>query len=167
MKAHPFVPSAAPKLRIERFRREVDSAVRCVVNSGKWILGPETEAFEREFANYLGASHCVGVGSGTDAITLALQGLGIGKGDEVITTSMTAAGTAIGIVRSGAHIRFVDVEYSTRGMNPDDVEVAINTRTAAIVVVHLHGIPIAIERLRTIATRHCLALVEDCAQAHG
>jgi dTDP-3-amino-3,4,6-trideoxy-alpha-D-glucose transaminase len=167
MKAYTFIPAAAPKLRIERFRREVESAMCSVVNSGKWILGTETEAFEQEFANYLGASHCVGVGSGTDAITLALRALGIGEGDEVITVSMTAAGTAVGIVQSGADIRFVDVEYSTRGMNPDEVEFAINARTAAIVAVHLHGIPVAIERLQAIARRHRLALVEDCAQAHG
>ena len=105
----------------------------------------------------------MGVGSGTDAITLALRALGIGEGDEVITVSMTAAGTAVGIVQSGADIRFVDVEYSTRGMNPDEVEFAINARTAAIVAVHLHGIPVAIERLQAIARRHRLALVEDCA----
>src|SRR5215218_3832107 len=100
MNAYTFIPSAAPKLRIERFRREVESAMRSVINSGNWILGAETEAFEQEFANYIGASYCVAVGSGTDAITRALQALGMGEGDEVITVSMTAAGTAVGIGRS-------------------------------------------------------------------
>jgi dTDP-3-amino-3,4,6-trideoxy-alpha-D-glucose transaminase len=161
------VPQAAPARRIGRFRAEIDAALDRVVGGDRYILGPAVEAFEAEFAAYLGVAHCIGVGTGTDAVTLALRALEVGPGDEVITVSLTAAGTAQAILLCGAELRFVDVDRITRCMDPNAVEAAITPRTAAIVPVHLFGQPADILRLVSIADRHGLAVVEDCAQAHG
>jgi dTDP-3-amino-3,4,6-trideoxy-alpha-D-glucose transaminase len=161
------LPQAAPHWRIARFRPEIDAAIAEMLASGNFVLGPGTERFEAQFAAYVGTSHCVGVASGTDAISLALRAMGIGAGDEVVTVARTAAGTATGIRAAGATIRFVDVEPSTRGMDPTALEAAIGPRTAAVVAVHLHGIPARIVEIAEIAKRHGVALVEDCAQAHG
>ena len=161
------IPQAAPAERIARFRGEIAAAIDRVVRSDRYILGPAVEEFEAAFAAYLGVEHCVGVGTGTDAIALALRGLGIGPGDEVITTALTAAGTAQAILLCGARPRFVDVDPVTRCIDPDAVEAAITPRTAAIVPVHLFGHPAPILRLMALAERHGLAVVEDCAHAHG
>lgn len=134
---------------------------------GEFVLGAEVEAFERNFASYIGVNHCVGVASGTDAITLALEALGVGAHDEVITVALTSAGTAAGIAATGARIRYVDVEPLTLGMDPDALAAAIGPRTAAIVPVHLHGTPCRIQKILAIAELHGLMVVEDCAQVHG
>ncbi len=161
------VPQAAPALRIGRFRTEIDAAFDRVAGGDRYILGPAVEAFEAAFATYLGVAHCIGVGTGTDAVSLALRALGVGRGDEVITVSLTAAGTAQAILLCGAELRFVDVDPVTRCMDPNALEAAITPRTAAIVPVHLFGEPADILRLVSVADRHGLAVVEDCAQAHG
>lgn len=161
------IPQAAPSWRIRRFRAEVDAALEQVIGSDSYILGPKVEAFETAFAAYLSVEHCIGVGSGTDAVALALRALGIGPGDEVITSALTAAGTAQAILLCGADVRFVDVDPVTRCMDPKGVEAAITPRTAAVVPVHLYGHPADILSLVAIADRKGLALVEDCAQAHG
>ncbi len=161
------LPQAAPHWRIARFRPAIDAAVATMLSGDRYILGPGTERFEAQFATYLGTRHCVGVASGTDAISLALRAIGVKAGDEVVTASMTAAGTATGIRDAGATIRFVDVESSTRGIDPVALESAIGPRTAAVVAVHLHGIPARIVEIADIARRRGVALVEDCAQAHG
>ena len=130
-------------------------------------MGPETEAFERAFADYLGVGHAVGVNSGADALTLALTAAGIVAGDEVIVPSLTAVPTAGAICQAGAVPRFVEVDRETRLIDPSAVEAAIGPRTAAIVPVHLHGFPADMPAIAAIAVRHKLLLVEDCAQAHG
>jgi len=161
------VPQAAPGLRIARHRDAINTAIDRVISSGRFILGAECEAFEEEFARFLGARFVIGVNSGTDAISLALQAVGIGAGQEVIVPAMTATGTAIAVHRIGAIAKFVDVEPATRGICPAELEAAISPRTAAVVVVHLHGTPARMAEMRRIATARRLALVEDCAQAHG
>ena len=110
-------------------KKEIDQAVFKVLNSGWFILGKELMQFEKEFANYLGVKHCVGIGSGTDAITLSLMGLDIGRGDEVITTNLTAFPTITGIIRSGAKPVVVDVLINDSLINPDLIEQKINKNT--------------------------------------
>jgi dTDP-3-amino-3,4,6-trideoxy-alpha-D-glucose transaminase len=161
------IPAAAPQLRLARYADEIEPAVRATLADGRLILGERLEAFEGRFADFVGVEHCVGVNSGTDAIALALCACGVGSGDEVITVSMTAAGTGMGILQTGAEPRFVDVDPATRCIAPDAIEAAIGPRTAAIVPVHLHGHPADMPSVMSIAERHELAVVEDCAQAHG
>ena len=151
----------------ERIRADVEAALRRVVASGRLILGPEGEVFEREFAAYVGARHAVAVGSGTDAIVIALRALGIGPGDEVITVSHTAAATVGAVREAGAAPRLVDVDPHSLLIDPGQVEARIGPRTRAILPVHLYGRPAAMRAIGVIASRHGLAVIEDCAQAHG
>lgn len=146
---------------------ELQQAASRAVNSGWYILGPEVEAFEAEFAAYHGVGHAVTVASGTDAIELALRAAGIGPGDEVITVAHTAVPTVCAIERAGAKPILVDIDADTYTINPAAAEAAITPRTRAIVPVHLYGHPAQIETLVDLAQRHHLLLVEDCAQAHG
>ena len=162
-----IIPQADPSLRIARFRKEIDRAIDKTLSSRYYILGPAVESFETDFSAYLGVKHCVGVASGTDALALSLRGMNIGKGDEVITTALTASATAQAILHSGALPRFVDVDPVSRCIDPAAVEAGITERTAAIIPVHLFGYPADMPRLMSIAGRHHLALIEDCAQAHG
>ncbi|MCL2458461.1 MAG: DegT/DnrJ/EryC1/StrS family aminotransferase [Desulfobulbus sp.] len=163
----PSIPQADPARRFARFLPAIHEAIASCLGSGRYILGPAVERFENDFAEYLGASHCVGVASGTDALLLALQAVGIGPGDEVITVALTAAGTAQAILLCGAQPCFVDVDPLTRCMDPKAAVAAITTRTAAILPVHLYGQPADMSALVEIAKRYGLALIEDCAQAHG
>jgi dTDP-3-amino-3,4,6-trideoxy-alpha-D-glucose transaminase len=142
------------------------SAINRVVDSGWFVLGPEVEAFETEFAQAMGASHAVGVGTGTDAIALILRALGIGAGDEVITTPLSAAYTALAVMTTGARPVFADIDPLRLTIDPDQVERAIGPRTRVILPVHLYGQAADMTRLEQIASRHHLPLVEDCCQAH-
>jgi dTDP-4-amino-4,6-dideoxygalactose transaminase len=144
----------------------VDIAVRRVVASGWYVLGPEVEAFERAFAEACGATHAVGVGTGTDALAIALRGLGIGRGDEVITTPLSAAYTALACMMVGARPVFADLDPGRLTLDPAAVEAAITPRTAAILPVHLYGQPADMPALMAIASRHGVAVIEDCCQAH-
>ncbi len=141
-------------------------AVNRVIDRGWFILGPELEAFETEFAHAAGAAHAVGVNTGTDAIALLLRGLGIGPGDEVITAPLTAAYSALAVMMAGARPVLADIDPERHTIDPAAVEAAITPRTAAILPVHLYGQPADMTALQAIATRHGLALVEDAAQAH-
>jgi dTDP-4-amino-4,6-dideoxygalactose transaminase len=144
----------------------VDAAIRRVVDRGWYVLGPEVEAFERDFAAATGAARAVGVGTGTDAIFLILKALGIGPGDEVITTPLSAAYTALAVMMTGARPVFADIEADRLTLDPAAAEAAIGPATAAILPVHLYGQPADVQALAAIAKRHHLALVEDCCQAH-
>jgi dTDP-3-amino-3,4,6-trideoxy-alpha-D-glucose transaminase len=146
--------------------RDVRQAIDRVLSSGWFVLGPEVDAFEREFASAAGARAAVGVGSGTDAIALALRGLGIGPGDEVITTAVSAAYTALAIVMAGARPVFADVDPERLTIDPDAIAHAIGPRTRAIVPVHLYGQAADMDGIAQVAARHNLAIVEDCCQAH-
>jgi dTDP-4-amino-4,6-dideoxygalactose transaminase len=161
------IPAAAPQLRFARFSAAIDRAVRETLAGTSLILGERVEAFEQRFASYLGVPYCVGVNSGTDAVGLALRACGVGRGEEVITVSMTAAGTGMGILHADARPRFVDVDPVTRCIDPEAIEACIGPRTAAIVPVHLHGHLAEMRHVMAIAERHDLVVVEDCAQAHG
>jgi dTDP-3-amino-3,4,6-trideoxy-alpha-D-glucose transaminase len=162
-----MIPQVAPWLRIARFREAIDARIAATLSSHQYILGPEVERFEAGFAEFLGVQHCVAVACGTDALTLGLRALGIGAGDEVITVSMTAAATATAILQCSAVPRFVDIDRSTRCMDIAHLAAAISPRTAAILPVHLHGYPVDMVSIMALAERHGLAVLEDCAQAHG
>ncbi|MGE3188172.1 MAG: DegT/DnrJ/EryC1/StrS family aminotransferase, partial [Vicinamibacterales bacterium] len=144
----------------------VDEAIRRVIDRGWFVLGPEVEAFEQEFAAACGAARAVGVGTGTDAITLILRALGIGPGDEVITTPLSAAYTALAVMMAGARPVFADIDPARLTIDPAAVEAAITPRTRAILPVHLYGQAADLEALGRLADRHGLALVEDACQAH-
>jgi len=145
---------------------DVRAAIDRVIARGWFVLGPEVEAFESEFAAAMGARFAVGVGTGTDAIALTLRALGIGPGDEVITTPLSAAYTALAVMMTGARPIFCDIDPERMTLDPRQVEPAITPRTKAILPVHLYGQPADMSALEVIARRRNLALVEDCCQAH-
>ncbi|MDG4859713.1 DegT/DnrJ/EryC1/StrS family aminotransferase [Streptomyces sp. T-3] len=151
----------------ETERADILSAVEKVFSSGQLVLGESVRGFETEFADYHDAGHCVGVDNGTNAIKLGLQALGVGPGDEVITVSNTAAPTVIAIDGAGATPVFVDVRDEDYLMDVAQVEAAITSRTRCLLPVHLYGQSVELAPLRTLADRHGLVLLEDCAQAHG
>ena len=146
---------------------ELQAALSRVLASRRYLLGPELEAFEREFAAFCGARHCVGVGSGVSAIELALRAAGIGPGDEVIVPAYTWVATWLGVSRSGAVPVGVDAIEETYNVDPAAIAAAITPRTAAIVPVHLRGEPAEMGAIGEIAEKHGLAVIEDAAQAHG
>ncbi|WP_256104209.1 DegT/DnrJ/EryC1/StrS family aminotransferase [Streptomyces sp. ODS05-4] len=148
-------------------KADILDAVQQVFGSGRLVLGESVRGFEAEFAAYLGASHCVGVDNGTNAVKLALEAVGVGRGDEVITVSNTAAPTVVAIDGTGATPVFVDVRADDHLMDTGLVAAAITPRTKAIVPVHLYGQCVDMAPLERLAARHGLAVVEDCAQAHG
>jgi dTDP-4-amino-4,6-dideoxygalactose transaminase len=158
---------ADPRAQYLAHKEEIDAAVARVLDSGWYIMGRECEAFEREFAVWQGTSHCIGVGSGTDALHLALAALNIGIGDEVITVSHTAVATVSAIELVGAEPVLVDIEPYTYTMDPHALEAAITPRSKAVIPVHLYGHPADMPVIMDIARRRGLFVIEDCAQAHG
>jgi dTDP-4-amino-4,6-dideoxygalactose transaminase len=148
-------------------REQLDQAWRSVLTHGKFVGGPEVAQFEAAFANYCEVGHCAGVGNGTDAIELALAGLGIGEGDEVIVPTNTFVATAEAVCNVGATPRFVDVLPGTLLLDPQATAAAVGPRTAAIIAVHLFGQMADMVALSAIAEHHGLHLIEDAAQAHG
>ncbi|MFY7067073.1 DegT/DnrJ/EryC1/StrS family aminotransferase [Nocardiopsis changdeensis] len=151
----------------EAEREEILAAVDRVFRSGQLVLGESVRGFEREFAGYHGTAHCVGVDNGTNALVLALEALGVGPGDEVVTVSNTAAPTVVAIHSTGATPVFVDVREEDFLMDVKQVAAAITPRTRALLPVHLYGQCVDMEPLLRLAEEHGLAVVEDCAQAHG
>ena len=162
-----WIPVADPGAETRAFRLPVQEAIDRVLSSGTYILGYETAEFEREWAAYLGIRHCVGTASGTDAIALALRAVGVRRDDEVVTVAQTAVATVAAIESIGATPVFVDVDPMTRCMDPTLIPGVLSPRTKALLPVHLYGQPAPMEAIRSIADRHGLAVVEDCAQAHG
>ncbi|MCC6927961.1 MAG: DegT/DnrJ/EryC1/StrS family aminotransferase [Gemmatimonadaceae bacterium] len=148
-------------------RGELDQALARVLDRGTFVLGEEVERFEAEFARVTGTRHCVTVGNGLDAITLALRALGIGPGDEVIVPGWAFIATWLAGTAVGARVVPVDVDATAYTIDPGAVRAAITGRTRAILPVHLYGHPAPMAALRALATRFRLALVEDAAHAHG
>jgi dTDP-4-amino-4,6-dideoxygalactose transaminase len=146
---------------------ELSAALQKVVASGRFILGPEGEALEREVAAYLGVSHAVAVANGTDALHLAVRAAGIGPGDEVITPSFTFIATAEAAAYVGARVVFADIDPATYNLDPASVEAALTPATRAIIAVHLYGQCADLAALTSICKRRNLVLIEDCAQAIG
>jgi len=148
-------------------RQEIDEAVRRVLESGHFILGPEVEALEREIAAYCETAFAVAVASGTDALELSLRACGIGSGDEVVTTAYSFFATAEAIVTVGARPVFIDIDPRTYNLDPAQLAAAVTPRTKALVPVHLYGHPCAMDQVMAIAKAHHLKVIEDCAQAIG
>lgn len=164
MKRIPLVDLVA---QYHAIKEEIDSAISRVLESGRFILGPEVEAFEKEASQYIGTTYGVGVASGTDALLLALHALGIGEDDEVITTPFTFIATTEAIRRRRAKVVFADIEEETYNLNPKEIERKITPRTKAILVVHLYGHSVDMDAVMEIAKKYGLRVVEDCAQAFG
>ncbi|MEW6240213.1 MAG: DegT/DnrJ/EryC1/StrS family aminotransferase [Chloroflexota bacterium] len=161
------IPIVDLKAQYYSIRAEVDAAIARVLERGNFVLGEEVAAFEREFADYLGAAFTVGVDSGTSALQLALLACGIGRGDEVLAPSHTAVATVAAIEMTGTRPVLVDIELSRFTLDPERVAPAITSRTRAIVPVHLYGCPADLDPILQLARRHNLSVIEDCAQAHG
>jgi dTDP-4-amino-4,6-dideoxygalactose transaminase len=160
----PFMDLAAEQRQL---REALDDAVRTVLDSGRFVLGPELARFEDEFASYCGVAHCVGVASGTDALMIALRALRVAPGDEVITPSFTFFAAPLAIASVGAIPVFVDVEEDSGLLDADRVRDAITPRTRAIIPVHLYGRCADLRPLQALASERGLWLIEDAAQAHG
>jgi dTDP-4-amino-4,6-dideoxygalactose transaminase len=161
------VPFLDLKAHHQPIREQLDAAIRDVIDSSAFAGGPFVAAFEREFAQFCGSQHAIGVGNGTDALWLSLLALDVGPGDEVITVPSTFMATAEAITYCGARPRFVDIEEQTYTMDPLLLEQAISPRTKAIVPVHLFGQCSDMDPILAIANKHGIPVVEDACQAHG
>lgn len=160
----PFLNLRAPYRELQA---ELDAAYRRVMESGWYILGEEVEAFEAEYAAYIGVQHCVGVGNGLEALHLILRAYGIGPGDEVIVPANTYIATWLAVCYAGATPVPVEPVERTYNIDPARIETAITPRTRAIVAVHLYGQPADMDQINEIARRYGLKVIEDAAQAHG
>jgi dTDP-4-amino-4,6-dideoxygalactose transaminase len=167
----PPIPQTDPRAGYLERKDDIDAAIARVLAGGQYILGAEVEAFETAFAAWLGVGHAVGVGSGTDAIELALRACDIGPGDLVFTVSHTAVATVAAIERAGAIPVLVDIEPGRFTLDPAALEQALRSpppgRPAAVLPVHLYGEPAEMEPILRLARQHGLRVIEDCAQSHG
>ncbi len=157
------IPLFDTETPVAPIREELLARIDAVVRGGRFVLGPEVEAFERELAAYLGVRHVVGVANGTDAITIALRAMGIRHGDEVIVPSFTFYASAEAVVSAGGRPVFCDVDPETRNINPDTVRAALTPRTKAVVAVDLFGSPAPVPELSELG----VPVLEDAAQAAG
>lgn len=148
-------------------REPLDAAYRRVLDSGLFIMGPELEAFEAEFAQYSEVKHCIGVGNGLEALHLLLRAYGVGVGDEVIVPSNTFIATWLAVTQCGAKPIPVEPDILTHNLDPTQIENAITSRTRAIMPVHLYGQPADMDPINALATKHGLVVIEDAAQAQG
>lgn len=168
-----MIPQANPGAGYRALKAEIDDAVARALSSGWYILGAELRAFEAEFAAWLGAPAVIGCGNGTDAIALALRGLGVGPGGTVVTVSHTAVATVAAVEMAGATPLLVDIDPVHYTMDPDALRRVLEDPPAglppvkAVVAVHLYGQPVDLDRIVPLCRQHGVALIEDCAQAHG
>ena len=156
-----------PGAEYRLMKAEIDAAVGRVLASGRYILGPEGEAFEREIAAYVGAPHAVGCNSGTDALHLPLVAAGIGAGDEVIVPAFTFFATAEAVSYTGARPVFADIDPGTFNLGVESLEKSISKKTRAVIAVHLFGQCAALDQIAKVCVEKDLLLIEDCAQAIG
>ena len=152
--------------QFDLFKAEYEAAALKVLRSGRYILGEEGEAFEREFASYIGQKYCIGVNSGLDALTLSIRAMGIGNGDEVLVPANTYIASVLAITENRATPIFVDPDVYY-GMDPGRIERAISKQTKAILAVHLYGLAAEMDSIMEIADKYNLMVIEDCAQSHG
>lgn len=161
-----MIPLVDIKRQHDPLRKEIDNAIKKIIDSSAFVFGEELEKFESEFAKYCGTKYALGVGNGGDALRLAVLGLGIGPDDEVISVANTFTATIDAAILAGAKPVLVDCdEYFN--IDADQIEKKINKNTKAIIVVHLYGQPARMDKIMTIAKKHKLLVIEDCAQAHG
>ncbi len=164
---NPPIPMVDPAAEYRLMKSEIDAAVLRVLASGRYVLGPEGEAFEREIAAYVGAPHAVGCNSGTDALHLPLVAAGIGAGDEVIVPAFTFFATAEAVSHTGAKPIFADVDPGTFNIDVDSLRISITSKSKAVIAVHLFGQCAALDQIAKICVEKDLLLIEDCAQAIG
>lgn len=160
----PFIDLAAQQ---DRLRAEIEAGIAGVLAHGKYILGPEVSELESQLSAYTGATHCVTVANGTDALQIALMALGIGPGDEVITPGFSYIATAEAAAVLGAKVVYVDIDPVSYNLDPALIEAAITPRTKVIIPVSLYGQPADFDEINAIAARHNLAVIEDAAQSFG
>jgi dTDP-4-amino-4,6-dideoxygalactose transaminase len=161
------VPYLDLPAQIRGIRKDLDAAIARTLDNCSFCLGPDVVKFEKDFAKFVGAEHCVGFNSGTSALHIALMLLGVGPGDEVVTTPFTFVATSWAISYVGAKPVYVDVDDATMNLDPRLVERAITKKTKAVMPVHLYGHPFDIDPILEICRKHKLPLVEDTAQAHA
>jgi dTDP-4-amino-4,6-dideoxygalactose transaminase len=161
------IPMVDPAAEYRLLKDEIDAAVSRVLASGRYVLGPEGEALEREIAAYVGAAHAVGCNSGTDALHLPLVAIGVGPGDEVVVPSFTFFATAEAVSYTGASPVFADIDPATFNLSLDSLEERTTARTRAVIVVHLFGQCAAMDEISAFCKSRGLVLIEDCAQALG
>jgi len=147
-------------------KSSVDEAIGDVIAKAAFVRGQHVECFEQAWADALSVDHCVSCGNGTDALYIAMRGLGVGPGDEVITTSHSWISTSESITQAGARVVFCDTDYNTFTIDPDLIEAKITPRTVGIIPVHLFGQPCDMDPIMSIARKHCLWVIEDCAHSH-
>ncbi len=164
---NPQIPMVDPAGEYRMLKQDIDAAVSRVLGSGRYVLGPEGEALERELAAYTGAAHAVGCNSGTDALHLALVACGIGPGDEVIVPAFTFFASAEAVSYTGATPVFADVDAATFNLNVDSLKKSITSKAKAVIAVHLFGQCAALDEIAKLCKEHNLVLVEDVAQALG
>ena len=162
-----MVVCANPAAQFKSYQAEIEAAVSRVLQSNRYILGPEVEALEQEFASYIGTSNAIGVANGTDALELSLRALEIGPGDEVITVSHTAVATVAAIEAAGAMPALVDVDPRFYTLDPQQLAEMLSPRTRAVIAVHLYGQAADLDAIGAFCQKHKLALIEDASQAHG
>jgi dTDP-4-amino-4,6-dideoxygalactose transaminase len=162
-----MIPFVDLKAQYHAIKAEIDEAVSHILENSQFVLGPEVAAFEKEFAQYTGGAHAIGVNSGTSALHLAMLAAGVGPGDEVITVPFTFVATTAAIGYTGAKPVFVDIDPVSFTMDASRIEAAITPRTKAIVPVHLYGQAADLDPILEVARRHKLIVIEDAAQAHG
>ena len=167
MSDSPKIPLVDLQAQSRSIREEVIAGITEVVDSCAFILGPQVTEFEKQFAEYCGAKHCIGLANGTEALHMALRALDIGPGDEVITAGNSFAATAFAIGYTGAQAVFVDIDPDDYNIDVSLIEQAISEKTKAIIPVHLYGQPARMNEIMDIAKRHNLKVVEDTAQGHG
>jgi len=162
-----MIPINDLKRQYQTISNEIESAIKKVLNSCWYILGPEVESFEREFADYCDVSHCIGVGNGTDALEISLRGLDIGHSDTVACVANAGFYSSSAILSVGAIPQYVDVTLETMTMDPICLEQTIIKDTKAIIVTHLYGQMANMPKILAVAEKHNIPVIEDCAQAHG
>jgi dTDP-4-amino-4,6-dideoxygalactose transaminase len=162
-----LIPVADPGRAVAAQRRELDVALARVLESGRYVLGAEHDAFELELATYLGVSHCVAVASGTDALELALRALACPSDGEVVTAANAGCYASSAVSSAGLSVRFADVDESTLAVSPHTLEPVLTDRTVAVIVTHLYGRLGDVEGVVELCGRKGIAVVEDCAQAAG
>ncbi len=162
-----MVICANPQAQFLSYQNEIEEAVLKVLRGNRYILGPEVEALESEFAEYIGVPYAVGVANGTDALELSLRALDLKPGDEVITVSHTAVATIAAIEAAGAVPVLVDVESDFYTLDPDQLNDVLTNRTRAVIAVHLYGQAADLEAINAFCEQHNLILIEDVSQAHG
>lgn len=162
-----MIPFLDVKAINARFSTELESALKALLDSGWFVLGEQCRSFEEEFSKYIGAEHCVGCANGLDALRLSIKALGFGEGDEIIVPANTYIASILAVSDNGCVPVFVEPSLHTYNIDVERIESAITPRTKAILVVHLYGQVVEMQKVWELAQKYNLAIIEDCAQAHG